>query len=34
LTGPRSHQRPEVQAFAQWLQQQACETRAAMAPQT
>ena len=32
LTGPRSHQRPEVQAFSQWLQQQACDTRAAMAP--
>ena len=32
LTGPRSGQRPEVQAFAQWLQQQAHDTRQAMAP--
>ena len=30
LTGPRSGQRPEVQAFAQWLQQQAATTRSAM----
>lgn len=30
LTGPRSGQRPEVQAFAQWLQQQAAITRSAM----
>ena len=32
IVGPRSTQRPEVQAFAQWLQQQAHDTRQAMAP--
>ena len=32
--GPRSQERPEVQAFCQWLMQQAAQTRATLAPDT